>query len=54
MKKVMEPLLALQALELGPGREQPENAAEIASPKKVDEFSKPQADQKEENRERFG
>jgi len=30
MKKVMEPLLALQALELDPARETPENAAEIA------------------------
>lgn len=29
MKKVMEPLLALQALELGPAPEKPENAAEI-------------------------
>lgn len=30
MKKVMEPLLALQALELDPAREAPEKAAEIA------------------------
>jgi predicted nucleic acid-binding Zn-ribbon protein len=30
MKKVMEPLLALQALELDPARETPEKAGEIA------------------------
>ncbi len=31
-----------------------ENSAEVASPKNVDKFSRPQADQKEENRKRTG